>query len=188
MQVEGELDQDHEQRFAHRRTSLCRPAALLGSAGHTRPAVHVSRQPTGQRWPGHQPSMQVLVGQPPQATDTRVRVRARQHRRERSQLLGSGRSRFTEQLTSMCWQCNIKQACTMLSWTWWAVLVSVHIRHQGRFHDGASPVPRFVAAGLRWCAIPRTISLIVVCRFLWTLSDRLNADSYGKPFPLGRTQ
>ena len=68
-----QADQHDEQALAGWGTRLGRAPALLGGAGHIRPAVHVSGQPTrpGQRGPGHQPVMQVLIRQPPQRAQQR---------------------------------------------------------------------------------------------------------------------
>jgi hypothetical protein len=72
-QMPCELHGDHQQHFAGRRTHLGAAATLLRGAGHGRTTLGVKRQPAneGQRGPGHQPVMQILIRQAPQRADER---------------------------------------------------------------------------------------------------------------------
>jgi len=65
--------QHNEEHLTRGSASGVGAFAHLGGTGHPRPPVRAQRQPTGggQRRPGHQPIMHVLVGEPPQDAQQR---------------------------------------------------------------------------------------------------------------------
>jgi hypothetical protein len=65
--------QQHEEQLAGRGTRGPQPLALLRLAGHARLAIRSRGQPTGpgQRWPGIQPVMGLLIRQAPECPEQR---------------------------------------------------------------------------------------------------------------------
>lgn len=63
-----EADEHHEQRLARRRPSTSGAFALLRGTGHAWASGGIEREATGERegWPGHQPVVQVLIGEAPE--------------------------------------------------------------------------------------------------------------------------